>query len=118
MRTIALALAVFASLALAGCGRDPGPKGDPGPQGASRPARCARHSGGARASVGKQDHRARKVRQARRVTRATPERLFEWSRAPTQSPATPRKHWFLFSARAAAQPMGPNVQLAPRSDFV
>jgi hypothetical protein len=37
MRTIALALAVFASLALAGCGRDPGPKGDPGPQGPAGP---------------------------------------------------------------------------------
>lgn len=30
-------LAVSLALALAGCGRDPGPKGDPGPQGPSGP---------------------------------------------------------------------------------
>lgn len=37
MRAIALVLAISASLALAGCGRDPGPKGDPGPQGPAGP---------------------------------------------------------------------------------
>ena len=31
------ALAVTMALALAGCGRDPGPKGDPGPQGPAGP---------------------------------------------------------------------------------
>ena len=36
MRVLTI-LTVVASLALAGCGRDPGPKGDPGPQGPAGP---------------------------------------------------------------------------------
>jgi Collagen triple helix repeat (20 copies) len=37
MRLILVTLAVSASLALAACGRDPGPKGDTGPQGPAGP---------------------------------------------------------------------------------
>jgi len=37
MRSILLALTVSVSLALAACGRDPGPKGDAGPQGPAGP---------------------------------------------------------------------------------
>jgi hypothetical protein len=37
MRSILVALTVSVSLALAACGRDPGPKGDPGAQGPTGP---------------------------------------------------------------------------------
>jgi hypothetical protein len=37
MRSILVVLTVSVSLALAACGRDPGPKGDPGPQGPAGP---------------------------------------------------------------------------------
>jgi len=37
MRTIAITLMIAGSLALAGCSKDPGPKGDPGPQGPAGP---------------------------------------------------------------------------------
>ena len=37
MRRILMAVLMGATLALAGCGRDPGPKGDAGPQGPAGP---------------------------------------------------------------------------------
>lgn len=50
------ALAVSLALALAGCGRDPGPKGDPGPQGPAGPqgAQGAQGVPGAQGQAGAQ----------------------------------------------------------------
>jgi len=65
-------LVVGIAISLAGCGRDPGPKGDPGPQGPPGPKvrRARRGFRELRDRPAPKDRRARKVRQETKAKRA------------------------------------------------
>jgi len=96
------------ALILAGCGRDPGPKGDAGPQGPAGPQACKAWP----ALKGNRVPKGRRDRRVRLAQRAIPDRLALPSgrfRPTARSVAMQVKTWCRCSVHLAVHPMAPSA---------
>ena len=120
MTRILMAVLVGAALALAGCGRDPGPKGDAGPQGPAG-AQGAQGLQGVPGAQGQaQGPQGPQGPQGAPGAKATPDRPPLPSgrfRPAARSVATRAKPWCRCSVRPAVHPMAPSAAAVRPSVF-